>query len=287
MRSDASARSLPFEKMQGVGNDFVVVDGRSLEDAPWSDLALQWCDRHFGIGGDGLLILESSTCADFRMRMFNPDGTEDDCGNGLRCLARFARRHCWSEAQMTLESLSGVHAVELLEHGTSLSRVQLTMGQPLLSPCDIPMNVAGDRVIDYPIRVGTVDRLFTCLYTGSTHSVIFLDGPVSDDVFLTESPLLEQHPLFPQRTSVLWTWQEEKNRLRVRIWERGVGETLGCGTGACAVAVAARLRGLSSGPVVVASRGGDLEIAWEPGSEIQMTGPAATVYRGQWSPHSK
>ncbi|MDQ2731565.1 MAG: diaminopimelate epimerase [Armatimonadota bacterium] len=287
MPDDAGARLLPFEKMQGIGNDFVVLDGRSLAEAPWPALAVQMCDRHFGIGADGILILEDSSRADFRMRMFNPDGTEDDCGNGLRCVARFARCHFWDGSQMTLESLSGVHTVELLDHGPCVSLVRLTMGKPRLAPRDIPMDVAGDSVIDYPIRAGAIDRLFTCLYTGSTHSVVFLDGAVRDDVFLSESPVLEQHPLFPQRTSVLWAWPEGENRFRVRIWERGVGETLGCGTGACAVAVAARLRGLAAGPVVVASRGGDLEIGWEPGEEIQMTGPAATVYRGQWPLHSK
>lgn len=286
---------VPFDKMQGVGNDFVVIDAYRWPDTDWSQLAPTLCNRHFGIGSDGLLLLESSERADYRMRMFNPDGTEDDCGNGLRCIVHFICRHYGARQAMTVETLSGIHAADVLSYSNMSSTIRIGMGNPLFSSRDIPMAIDADTVVDYPIDVAGVTRRFTCLNSGSTHAVTFVESPVDDATFQETSPALESHPLFPDRTSVIWAWPAEPDEIGIRIWERGAGETLGCGTGACAAAVAWRLRTagvgtpdmagskVREGAVTVRSRGGALNIEWPTASGILMTGPAATVFEGSWA----
>jgi diaminopimelate epimerase len=278
---------LPFEKMQAVGNDFVLVEAEYCPEADFSRLATEICERHYGVGADGLLALLEPSPGRFRMRMFNPDGTEDDCGNGMRCVARYIRTYRSAADELCIESLSGTHTIRILEHGPVSSRVRVGMGEPRFSPEAIPMRVDADRVIDYPLSVKRGERRITCLNTGSTHTVIFLDGPVDPDTFAAESPLIEHHPLFPDRTSVIWTSESGPNQLKIRIWERGAGETLGCGTGACAAAVAAQIRGLAAGPTAVTSPGGTLHIEWQSGGEIWMTGPASTVFTGVWRSRSR
>ena len=272
----------PFVKMQGIGNDFVVLEPRHWPDTDWPSLSMGICDRRAGVGADGLLLVDQEEPGRYRMRMFNPDGTEDDCGNGLRCVVRYIRSALAGEDRMTIRTLSGLHQAEVLAKGPGWSRIRVTMPPPLLRPEEIPMIAPGPVVIDYPIDTGTGKRAFTCVFTGSTHAITFLDRPVDEEVFRTESPRIERHRIFLERTSVLWAWPDGPDRYRVRIWERGVGATLGCGTGACAVAVAARLRGAAGGPVTVTSAGGELEIDWDGDGEIRMTGPAVTVFEGEW-----
>ncbi|HET6387577.1 MAG TPA: diaminopimelate epimerase [Armatimonadota bacterium] len=273
--------TFPFEKMQGVGNDFVVAEARHLPGVNLGSLAIRICDRHLGVGADGLLILAESDEADYRMRMFNPDGTEDDCGNGLRCVVRYVRRHFTPGDYLTFETLPGVRQTEVLEHNDRESRIRVNMGQPRLSPPEIPMLTNRPDAIRFPIDLHGEIRRFTCMSTGSTHAVTFLEEPAPDETFLSESPLIEHHPLFPERTSVIWAWIAAPGSLRIRIWERGVGETLGCGTGACAAAVAAQLEGRARGTISIVSRGGSLEIEWN--DEIWMTGPAVSVFEGRWA----
>ena len=268
--------------MHGIGNDFVIVDSETVRGIHSARLAIDLCDRHFGVGADGLLIVGASDRAACRMRMFNPDGTEDDCGNGLRCVVRHAHEALSLPAEFTVETLSGIHCAQVLVHGRQESLVRVSMAAPRVHPSEIPMLISGDSAIGVPIPLGSRKLIFTCVNTGSTHSVTFLDGPVDSALFAAESPALEHHPLFPARTSVLWAWPDGTNRFRVRIWERGVGETLGCGTGACAVAVAAQLEYRSSERTTVASQGGELTIEWTPGDAIWMTGPATSVFRGDW-----
>lgn len=287
--------SLPFVKMQGVGNDFVVVDGRQETTRDWSALAVTLCDRHCGVGADGLLVLDYTPKADFLMRMYNPDGTPDVCGNGLRCIARYAREYdIVPSDSMTIETLVDIRKAQIHRDTTGAFRsVTVAMGQPQFDPAVIPMIATVNPVMDYPLHLtyqttGLDGKAhdytlpLTVLSTGSTHAVAFVDSLPDDSTFKTVSPLVEHHPLFPERTSLMWCLRESDTRLRLRIWERGAGETWGCGTGSCAAAVAAILHNYSppSTPITVASKGGELTIQWAPGEEISMTGPAEIVFNG-------
>ena len=282
--------SMQFTKMQGVGNDFVVVDAAALPaNTSLTELAVQTCDRKFGIGADGLLVVSREISADtaFRMRMFNPDGSEDMCGNGLRCVSLWAYRAGWlgRQTQFTVAALDGPRHVEMLsvsEDGR-MAEFGADMGVPLLDPKHLPMRgMDGDRVVCCPLSVSGENYEITAVNTGSTHTVIFGEPP-SEEVFGRVSPLIETHPLFPERTSVLWATPRGPETIDIRIWERGAGETLGCGTGACAVGVAAVVNQLAAPntPLHIVSKGGTLRITWPgEGASVFMAGPAQFVYEG-------
>jgi diaminopimelate epimerase len=242
------------------------------------------CDRRFGIGGDGLLVLGESDRADFRMRMFNPDGTEDHCGNGMRCaFLHFAGRVPDGEERcLTLETLDGVKRARVFGGGGRM-RAEVDMGAPKLAAADLPMAVNADRVVDYPFEVGGETVRGTVVSTGTTHTVIFADADEVEEKFERLSPALEVHPLFPERTSVMWATVEGPERIRLRIWERGAMETLGCGTGACAAMVAARLHEYVGDRAVLASRGGELLAYWPGEGSCYLTGGANTIYKGIYS----
>jgi diaminopimelate epimerase len=273
--------------MQGVGNDFVVIDGRARGDFDWSAFAIEVCDRKTGIGADGLLVLGETTFADVMMRMYNPDGTPDVCGNGLRCIARYAvERGIVRGDTLRIGTLAGVRIAEVHRGSEgAITGVTVGMGQPRLDPLSIPMRVADDPVLDYPLPLpdGTT-LLLSALSTGSTHAITFVNELPEDDRFFAISPEVEHHPLFPDRTSLMWCQRESPMQIRMRIWERGAGETWGCGTGACAAGVAAVLHGYApeDAPIAIDSKGGELLIRWKPGSEIRMTGPAEFVYEGAY-----
>lgn len=278
---------LRFTKMQGVGNDFVVVDGRQFASVDWSTLALELCDRHTGVGADGLLVLENTHLADIRMRMYNPDGTPDVCGNGLRCLARYAvERGIVPSDTLRIATLAGVRTAHIRRCcGDAINAVTVDMSFPRFEPSSIPMRVPSERVVNYPLELD--DRrcfTITALSTGSTHTVVFVDSLPDDALFFSASPQIERHPVFPDRTSVMWCRADSANHLTLRIWERGAGETLGCGTGACAAGVASVLRGIAMPgvPVTVASKGGELTVVWREGAPIEMTGPAETVFEAEY-----
>jgi diaminopimelate epimerase len=275
---------LAFTKMQGVGNDFVVVDGRERAELDWAALAIRLCDRHKGVGADGLLALDSSDRADLLMRMFNPDGTPDVCGNGLRCIARYAiERGVVSDDRLRIETFLDVReAVANRTPSGHVESVTVNMGPPRFAPSEVPV-VAEQPVRKEALTLPDGETLtITALSTGSTHAVTFVSELPDDTRFFAISPQVEHHARFPERTSLMWCQVESPSRLRLRIWERGAGETWGCGTGACAAAVAAILeeRVVAETPITVASRGGELVIAWQPGAEIAMTGPAEFVYEG-------
>ncbi len=281
---------LPFTKMQGVGNDFVVVDGRHAGDTDWSVLAVEMCDRRTGVGADGLLVLDDTHNADFMMRMYNPDGTPDVCGNGLRCIARYAvEKGIVSAETLRISTLGGVRAVQIHRNNDGdITAVTVNMGLPRFDPPSIPMRVPLEQVFDYPLELENGEIvLLTALSTGSTHAVTFVEALPEDDLFFVLSPQVEEHPLFPTRTSLMWCEVEAPSRLRLRIWERGAGETWGCGTGACAAAVAAVLHAHAAPnePIFVRSYGGELIVRWEPGASIEMTGPAETIYAGVYALH--
>ena len=273
----------PFVKMHGIGNDFVVIDLlRSPLDAHFDFplFAERSCNRHLGVGGDGLLTLERAHDESaVRMRMWNPDGTEDMCGNGLRCVAHLAHAREYVGAEFSVQTLSGPRRV----HVVSAGQIRVSMGAPIWEPARVPhLNPA--PLIEGRLELDghTFDHV-TSLSTGSTHTVIFGDVPLSEADFQTWSPSLEVAPLFPERTSIMWAHPLGENRFGIRIWERGAGETLACGTGACAVAVAARRTGRANGPVTVRSKGGELKIEWDQqNNEIWKTGPAQIVFEGTW-----
>ena len=278
---------LPFTKMQGVGNDFVVVDGRARQATDWSEAAKVLCDRKFGVGADGLLVLDDSEGADFAMRMFNPDGSPDVCGNGLRCITRYAiERGIVLRDAMRIETLVDIRTASANRcAGGAIESVTVEMGEPRFAAQDIPAVLASpdSSLTDYPLPLPDGETLvISALSTGSTHSVAFVDELPDDAAFFRISPLVENHPIFPERTSLMWCKVEARNRLRIRIWERGAGETWGCGTGACAAAVAAIRRGFGerNQPVTVGSKGGELRVEWQSGGGIVMTGPAEFVFDG-------
>lgn len=280
---------MKFVKMHGTGNDFVVVNGRGL-DADWPALAVAMNDRHFGIGGDGLIVALPSQTADLRMRMFNPDGSEAEmCGNGLRCLAKYAIERGLAtprDGTIRVETLAGVLTCRVWhdERG-KVERVRLGMGQPRLDPREIPVLAEqAPPVTGLPIAVDGHELAVTCVSMGNPHAVWFAphDFDLASYPLHVVGPLVEHHPLFPRRVNFEVAVVERPKRIRVRVWERGAGLTLACGTGACAVAVAARLNGLIGDAADIVLPGGTLHIEWDGAGEVFLTGPAVEVFTGDW-----
>ena len=275
---------IPFVKMHGLGNDFVVLDGIAQplpDDFDFPRAAEFFCARHFGIGSDGLLLLDNSNEATVRMRMWNPDGSEDMCGNGLRCIVALAHARGYAGENFTVQTLVGVRQVGILDNDL----VRVEMGEPRFELSKIPFAppdgvLRDNRPVEYELPVGNVVLPHvTSLSTGSTHTVIF--GPHPDEAtFQKLSPLIENHAWFPERTSIMWADVTGQNEVSIRIWERGAGETLACGTGACATAVAAQMTGRAQMPIRVRSKGGTLTIEWQNGQSIWKTGPAQMVFAG-------
>jgi diaminopimelate epimerase len=264
--------------MQAVGNDFIVIECFKGGELDWSTLSKRLCDRHFGVGSDGLIVILPSEIADYRMRMFNPDGTEDMCGNGLRCSIRlFYESQNPDKTYFRIETISGIRDGEITDTGEWIVRVNL--GKPILSPEDIPVLLDFSPMIDFPLVAG--DRTFnaTILSTGTTHTVIFFKD-LPDEIFLEYSPRIENNPIFPERTSVIWVTEEDGDELKVRVWERGVGETLSCGTGACAAVVAKVLKNGNRTNYRVTSKGGTLEVDWQDKKDILLSGKVESVFRG-------
>ncbi|MCS6949526.1 MAG: diaminopimelate epimerase [bacterium] len=276
---------MQFTKMHGIGNDFVVLDclKSELEENSLPELARRLCDRRFGIGADGIILVLPSRMAHLRMRMFNPDGSEAEmCGNGIRCFAKYAydRKHVTS-TQMSVETLAGVKTLKLSTQGGKVSTVTVDMGVPRLAPEEIPVRVDGvDRVIGYPLRVAGKKLEFTAVSMGNPHAVIFLDDVANFPVEKV-GPEIEHHKLFPRRTNVQFVQVVNSREIIVRTWERGAGLTLACGTGACAAVVAGALNKLTSREVLVHLPGGDLQVEWLGDGRVLMTGAATEVFVGE------
>jgi diaminopimelate epimerase len=275
--------AMQFIKMHGIGNDYVYIDCfRDTVQEP-EKLAVQISDRHFGVGGDGLILIMPSDKADARMRMFNADGSEAQmCGNGIRCLAKYVYEAGISrQPQLTVETLAGVLRLQLLTSNDTVEQVKVNMGTPRLRRQDIPMLGAGDRVVGEKLTVADREFTVTCVSMGNPHCVIYVDDVARFPV-THYGPLLEHHAQFPRRTNVEWIEWLNRHEIRQRTWERGSGETLACGTGACAAAVASVLNGKTDRAVTVHLLGGDLEIEWAEDNHVYMTGPAVEVFRGNW-----
>lgn len=271
---------LKFTKMHGLGNDFVVLDAinQSVELSP--ERVRRLADRHFGIGCDQLLVVERAgdPAVDFRYRIFNADGGEvEQCGNGARCFVRFVHdKGLTAKGEIRVETKSGVIAPRLEASG----EVTVDMGVPRLEPAEIPFISDTDAVVQ-PLEVAGEQLGITAVSMGNPHAVQVV-ADVDLAPVMTQGPLIERHPRFPARVNAGFMEVVDAHHVRLRVFERGTGETLACGTGACAAVVAGILRGLLVSPVKVSTRGGDLSIAWSgPGNSVRMTGPAVTVFEGE------
>ncbi len=278
---------MKFAKMHGAGNDYVYVDCFQQVVHNPSALAVEVSDRHFGIGSDGLILIMPSQVADVRMRMFNADGSEAEmCGNGVRCVAKYAYDHgLVASRQISVETGAGVLALQLFTNPDNrVEKVRVNMGKPRLSRGEIPMTGPPDEQAIH-LAVEVLDRTFhvTCVSMGNPHAVIFVDN-VEEFPVGKYGPVLEKHPLFPNRTNVEFVEIVSRTELRQRTWERGAGETLACGTGSSAVTVAAVLNGHCERTLVNHLLGGDLEMEWAEDGHIYMTGPAVQVFEGDYSP---
>ncbi len=285
-----------FTKMHGTGNDFIVVEGgpARADSTNWPDVARAACDRHFGIGADGILVIRPSDDATLRMQIFNPDGSEAEmCGNGIRCVTKYAVERgivdgsaIRNEAGLPIETLGGLMTVwpQNGSVGGVIEAVRVGMSAPILEPREIP--VAVDRpgpVEGYGLEVGGYALILSFVSMGNPHAVAFIDTPVAEFPLETIGPIVENHSLFPERVNFEIVNVQAREAITMRVWERGAGLTMACGTGACAAVVAARIAGFVDDCVSVELPGGSLTIEWDgnQNSQVYMTGPATTVYAGQ------
>ena len=271
-----------FHKMQGAANDFVVVDGRQVDGVDWASLAVRACDRRLGIGADGILALEDSDDADFRMRYHNADGsTGEMCGNGIRCIAKFALDIGATESRtLAWETGAGRVSTEVLDYAGGIATVRADMGMPHFAPAEIPVDAPGEEVREAVFAVNGSQLKLTCVSMGNPHAVAFVDS-VIDFPLERLGPEVEHHPAFPNRTNFEVVEVIDGGHLRMRVWERGVGETMACGTGACAVAIASQLVRRTAPDVDVEVPGGRLSVSWRPGDNVLLTGPAETSFIGE------
>ncbi|MCI8323892.1 MAG: diaminopimelate epimerase [Lachnospiraceae bacterium] len=276
---------MKFTKMQGCGNDYVYVDG-SRERIPQEEkpqLVRRLSDRHFGIGGDGVIFINPSDEADFEMEMYNADGTRAEmCGNGIRCVGKFVYdKGLTNKADISVISAGSVKYLGLVVKEGKVEQVKVNMGSPELKSALVPVISENGQVIDEPICVQGKNYKMTCVSMGNPHAVVYLDDV--DSLAIEEiGPYFENHERFPRRTNTEFVKVIDRNTVQMRVWERGTGETLACGTGACAVAVACVLNGLTEETVTVKLLGGDLVITWDREADlVYMTGPAATVFEGE------
>ncbi len=273
---------LKFTKMQGAGNDYVYINGFETQVKDPETLAKRISDRHFGIGSDGLvLILPSQTC-DFQMRMFNADGSEAEmCGNASRCIGKYVYDHkMTSKRSVTLETKAGIKTLKLSIKDNTVSEVEVDMGSPVLNGLDIPVRLELEEVINYPLVVNNETFHITCVSMGNPHAIIYVADVDSTDP-ATHGRSIENHPFFPKQTNVEFVQVVNRSLLKMRVWERGSGETLACGTGACATLVASVLNNVCERAATVRLLGGDLKIEWRENGHIYMTGPAVTVFEGE------
>jgi len=284
---------MEFTKMHGAGNDYVYVDARAMPERDWESLSRSISDRHFGVGGDGLILVMDSEVADLRMRMFNSDGSEGAmCGNGIRCFAKYAieRGIVSSTAQkVTVDTMSGVRTIVPHYDGTSVDSARVSMGPPRFAPSEIPVDldpaIAGKDgpIINYAVHPGDFRLFLTFVSMGNPHAVTFIDQPVEEFPLHNIGPLVERHPIFPDRVNFEIVNLRDDRNLDARVWERGSGETMACGTGACAIGVASRLLGHTGDRVAVNLPGGTLDIEWDGQGEVYLEGPAAEVFSGVWT----
>lgn len=275
-----------FTKLHGTGNDFIVIDARAI-DRDWAKLAIAICERHFGAGADGILLVKPSSAAALRMVLYNADGSEAEMsGNGMRCFVKYAvdRGLAHPEAgALAIETLAGVLTTRVTLRDGRVESVRVGMGQPRFAPQEIPVAIEAEPPIqDYPLQINGETIAVTCVSMGNPHAVHLIKAPVEGYPLLELGPIVEHHPLFPRRVNFGVARVLARDRMEARVWERGAGETLACGTGVSAAMVAARLKGLVDDRVTIAQPGGELQLEWDGASEVFLTGPAVEVYDGEW-----
>lgn len=275
---------MKFTKMQGIGNDYVYVNCFEETVADPERVSEIISDRHFGIGADGLVLIMPSDKADFRMRMFNADGSEGNmCGNATRCIGKFVYdNHLTDKTSITLETRSGIKKLTLYPENGKVKTVLVDMGKAVLKPADIPMNVSGDTFINKPITIDGKEVFITAVSMGNPHAVTYVDDV--DSLELEKiGPSFENHPLFPERVNTEFIKILDESTMQMRVWERGSGETWACGTGACAATAASVLNGYfpHDKEITVKLRGGDLFITYKSDGTVLMRGPAETVFTGE------
>ena len=273
-----------FTKMQGIGNYYVYVNCFEETVRDPEALAVRISRPHFGVGSDGLVLIEPSDVADFGMRIFNSDGSESEmCGNATRCIGKYVyERGLTDKTELTLMTRAGLKQLQLRARGGKVHSVRVDMGSPELDPRRVPVDLPGEIVLGHRLDVGGMMYAIHCVSMGNPHCVIFVRDP--DDVDLPMvGPLIENHRIFPNRTNVEFVTVRDRQHLRMRVWERGAGETLACGTGACAALVASVLTGKADREAEVRLNGGVLQIAWSPeDNHVYKEGPAEFVFDGEW-----
>jgi diaminopimelate epimerase len=282
-----------FTKLQSVGNDFVLIETNDLS-FDWAKLSKSMCDRKFGIGSDGLLLLVPSVKADYGMRMFNPDGTEAEaCGNGLRCLIKYCADIKLADNninKLTIETVAGLRKASFARKNGKADKIQASMGKPEFNAAKIPVAVEANKgkmiasklIAAYPVTIEDTTLLLNFVSMGNPHAVFFQDRPVNEFPLSKIGPVVECHKLFPKRVNFEVVRVINRQQIDVRVWERGASETLGCGSGTCAVAVASHLLGYTDNKVNIVLPGGTLEVDWDGEGEVLLSGVAEIVFTGDW-----
>lgn len=274
---------MKFTKMQGCGNDYIYVNCFEENVKNPSETAIKVSDRHFGVGSDGLILICPSETADFKMRMFNADGSEGKmCGNGIRCVAKYVYDFGLTQKKrITVETLSGIKTLQLNVREGKVETVQVDMGQPILTPHEIPVKFEGEKMVDQPVMVNGTEYHITCVSMGNPHAITFVEDVKTLDLEKI-GPYFEKHEIFPDRVNTEFIHIIDRKTIDMRVWERGSGETLACGTGACASVVACVLNNLTEDDVLVHLLGGDLKIKYDrQNNTVLMTGPAVVVCSGE------
>jgi len=272
---------IKFTKMQAYGNDYVYIDAIHQALCNLNDLAEKISDRHFGVGSDGMVLICPSEVADFRMRIFDPDGTEAEmCGNALRSTAMFAYFHkLTNKTELTIETLGGIKVVHLEVEDGKVVNIEAMIGKPDFNTKNISVAVDTEEFVDTKAQVGDREMFLSSLSWGNPHTVIFVDDVLSYEVE-KYGPLVENHTLFPKRTNVTFAQIVDEKNIKIREWERGTGETIGCGTGCCSAVVFANRLGMAGRDVAVEQIGGTLYVKWDEEGNVHMKGPSHVVYEG-------
>lgn len=272
-----------FSKWHGLGNDFVIVNGLKENIDNYEKMAIEVCHRHFGVGADGLVVILPSKIADFHMRIFNADGSEAEmCGNATRCVARYVYEYgLTNKEKITLETKAGIIKPELIFIEGILSTIRVDMGEPHLKRSEIPMIGNEEKVVNELLTVDNSEYYITCVSMGNPHCILFVDDISAVDLAVIGSRI-ETSPAFPRKTNVEFVQVINKQKVRMRVWERGAGTTMACGTGACATVVATVLNGKTDRNAIVELDGGELRIEWGLDNHVYMSGPAIEVFRGEY-----
>jgi diaminopimelate epimerase len=282
-----------FTKLQATGNDFIFVDARNMK-RDWLKLAREMCHRYYGAGADGLIMVATSNRASLKMRLFNSDGSEAEVsGNGLRCFAKYViDRQIVAGPNITVETMSGIRTIEATMSRGKVTHAKVNMGRPRFKAEDIPVliykpqkgrgEVDIKQIIDYPLTIGRRGLTLSFVSMGNPHAVSFLSQPVSDFPLSVVGPQVENHRIFPERVNFEIARVLKRNKIEARVWERGAGETLSCGSGASAIAVTARNKGYIDDEVDIILKGGDLTVYWDGAGTVYLSGPVEEVFTGEW-----